>query len=105
MNEFIVGAAAKLDTPRKPREEAASTDCKYFCGITDEMTAAERKSLCSVDAAALKAEAADLSARMEKGVRVVFGSKELWRPQRSCLTGWKPCKNTQRVSRRLCAEN
>ena len=39
MNEFIVGAAAKLDTPRKPREEAASTDCKYFCGITDEMTA------------------------------------------------------------------
>ena len=76
MNEFIVGATAKLDTPRKPREEAASTDCKYFCGITDEMTAAERKSLCSVDAAALKAEAADLSARMEKGVRVVFGSKE-----------------------------
>ena len=76
MNEFIVGAAAKLDTPRRPREEAASTDCKYFCGITDEMTAAERKSLCSVDAAALKAEAADLSARMEKGVRVVFGSKE-----------------------------
>lgn len=76
MNEFIVGAAAKLDTPRKPREEAASTDCKYFCGITDEMTAAERRSLCSVDAAALKAEAADLSARMEKGVRVVFGSKE-----------------------------
>lgn len=76
VNEFIVGAAAKLDTPRKPREEAASTDCKYFCGITDEMTAAERKSLCSVDAAALKAEAADLSARMEKGVRVVFGSKE-----------------------------
>ena len=76
MNEFIVGAAARLDTPRKPREEAASTDCKYFCGITDEMTAAERKSLCSVDAAALKAEAADLSARMEKGVRVVFGSKE-----------------------------
>ena len=76
MNEFIVGAAAKLETPRKPREEAASTDCKYFCGITDEMTAAERKSLCSVDAAALKAEAADLSARMEKGVRVVFGSKE-----------------------------
>lgn len=76
MNEFIVGAAAKLDTPRKPREEAASTDCKYFCGITDEMTAAERKSLCSVDAAALKAEAADLSVRMEKGVRVVFGSKE-----------------------------
>ena len=76
MNEFIVGAAAKLDTPRKPREEAASTDCKYFCGIADEMTAAERKSLCSVDAAALKAEAADLSARMEKGVRVVFGSKE-----------------------------
>ena len=76
MNEFIVGAAAKLDTPRKPRDEAAATDCKYFCGITDEMNAAERKSLCSVNAAALKAEAADLSVRMEKGVRVAFGSKE-----------------------------
>ena len=38
--------------------------------------AAERKSLCSVDAAALKAEAADLSVRMEKGVRLAFGSKE-----------------------------
>ena len=76
MNEFIVGAAAKLDTPRKPRAEARELDRQYFCGITDEMTAAERKSLCSVDAAALKAEAADLSARMEKGVRVVFGSKE-----------------------------
>ena len=76
MNEFIVGAAAKLDTPRKPKDEAAATDCKYFCGITDEMTAAERKALCSVDAASLKAEAADLSARMEKGVRVAFGSKD-----------------------------
>ena len=76
MNEFIVGAAAKLDTPRKPRDEAAATDCKYFCGITDEMNAAERKNLCSVDPAALKAEAADLSVRMEKGVRVAFGSKE-----------------------------
>ena len=76
MNEFIVGAAAKLDTPRKPRDEAAATDCKYFCGITDEMTAAERKTLCSVDAAALKEEAADLPARMAKGVRVAFGSKD-----------------------------
>ena len=76
MNEFIVGAAAKLDTPRKPKDEAAATDCKYFCGITDEMNAAERKALCSVDAAALKAEAADLSARMAKGVRVAFGSKD-----------------------------
>ena len=76
MNEFIVGAAAKLDTPRKPKDEAAATDCKYFCGITDEMNAAERKALCSVDAAELKAEAADLSARMAKGVRVAFGSKD-----------------------------
>jgi len=76
MNEFIVGAAAKLDTPRKPRDEAASIDCRYFCGVTNEMAASERKSLCSVDVATLKAEAADLSARMEKGVRVAFGSKE-----------------------------
>ena len=44
--------------------------------LTANGISAERKSLCSVDAAALKAEAADLSARMEKGVRVVFGSKE-----------------------------
>ena len=76
MNEFIVGTVAKLDTPRKPYAQAKELDRRYFCGITDEMNAAERKSLCSVDAAALKAEAADLSVRMEKGVRVAFGSKE-----------------------------
>ena len=76
LNDLIVGAVAKLDMPRKPRAEARELDRQYFCGITDEMNAAERKSLCSVDAAALKAEAADLSVRMEKGVRVAFGSKE-----------------------------
>ena len=76
MNEFIVGAAAKLDTPRKPREEAASTDCKYFCGITDEMLAADRRALCGVDEGALKALAADLGQAAEHGTRVAFGSKE-----------------------------
>ena len=63
----IVGAAAKLDTRASPGKRLRPPTAKYFCGITDEMTAAERKSLCSVDAAALKAEAADLPARDGEG--------------------------------------
>ena len=76
LNDFIVGAAAKLDTPRKPRAEARETDRRYFCGITDEMMAADRKALCAVDAALLKEQAAELGAAMANGVRVVFGSKD-----------------------------
>ena len=76
LNEFIVGTVSEMDTPRKPCAEAKDLDRMYFCGITDEMLAADRKALCAVDADTLKAQAADLPARMEKGVRVAFGSKE-----------------------------
>ena len=76
LNDFIVGAAAKLDTPRKPRAEAREIDRRYFCGITDEMVSADRRALCAVDAALLKEQAAELGAAMANGVRVVFGSKE-----------------------------
>ena len=71
-----MGTVAKLDTPRKPRAEAKELDRRYFCGITAEMMAADRKALCAVDADTLKAQAADLPARMAQGVQVVFGSKE-----------------------------
>ena len=76
LNDFIVGTVAKLDTHRKPRAEARETDRRYFCGITDEMMAADRKALCAVDAALLKEQAAELGAAMANGVRVVFGSKD-----------------------------
>ena len=76
LNEFIVGTVAKLDTPRKPRAEAKELDRRYFCGITEEMMAADRKALCAVDADTLKAQAADLPARMASAVRVAFGSKD-----------------------------
>ena len=76
LNEFIVGTVAKLDTPRKPRAEAKELDRRYFCGITEEMMAADRKALCAVDADTLKSQAADLPVRMAHGVRVVFGSKD-----------------------------
>ena len=76
LNDLIVGTVAKLDTPRKPRAEARETDRRYFCGITDEMMAADRKALCAVDAALLKEQAAELGAAMANGVRVVFGSKD-----------------------------
>ena len=76
LNDFIVGAAAKLETPRKPRAEAREIDRRYFCGITDEMVSADRRALCAVDAALLKEQAAELGAAMANGVRVVFGSKE-----------------------------
>ena len=76
LNEFIVGTVAEMDTPRKPYAEAKDLDRMYFCGITDEMLAADRKALCAVNADTLKAQAADLPERMQKGVRVAFGSKE-----------------------------
>ncbi len=76
LNDFIVGAAAKLDTPRKPRAEAREIDRRYFCGITDEMVSADRRALCAVDTALLKEQAAELGAAMANGVRVVFGSKD-----------------------------
>ena len=76
LNDFIVGTVAKLDTPRKPRAEARETDRRYFCGITDEMMAEDRKALCAVDAALLKEQAAELGAAMANGVKVVFGSRD-----------------------------
>ena len=76
LNEFIVGTVAEMDTPRKPCAEAKDLDRMYFCGITDEMLAADRKALCAVNADTLKAQAADLPERMQEGVRVAFGSKE-----------------------------
>ena len=76
MNEFIVGTVAKLDTPRKPYAQAKELDRRYFCGITDEMAAADRAALCAVDADTLKAQAAALPRQMAKSVRVVFGSKD-----------------------------
>ena len=56
--------------------QAKELDRRYFCGITDEMMAADRKALCAVDAALLKEQAAELGAAMANGVRVVFGSKD-----------------------------
>ena len=76
LNEFIVGTVSEMDTPQKPCAEAKDLDRMYFCGITDEMLTADRKALCAVTAETLKAQAADLSGRMEQSVRVVFGNKE-----------------------------
>ena len=76
LNDLIVGAVAKLDTPRKPRAEARELDRQYFCGITEAMKAADRKALCAVDAALLKEQAAGLADAMAAGVKVAFGSKD-----------------------------
>ena len=76
LNDFIVGTVAKLDAPRKPRAEAREIDRRFFCGITDEMMAADRRALCAVNAELLKQQAAELGAAMAGGVRVAFGSKE-----------------------------
>ena len=76
LNDFIVGTVAKLDAPRKPRAQARELDRRFFCGITDEMMAADRRALCAVNAERLKQQAAELGAAMAGGVRVAFGSKE-----------------------------
>ena len=71
-----MGAVSEMDSPKKPNAEAKELDRRYFCGITDEMRAADRNALCSVDAALLKAQAAALSDALSSGVRVAFGSKD-----------------------------
>ena len=76
LNDLIVGAVAKLDTPRKPRAEARELDRQYFCGITEAMKAADRKALCAVDATLLKEQAAGLADAMAAGVKVTFGSRD-----------------------------
>ena len=76
LNDFIVGTVAKLDAPRKPRAQVRELDRRFFCGITDEMMAADRRALCAVNAELLKQQAAELGAAMAGGVRVAFGSKE-----------------------------
>ena len=76
LNDFIVGTVAKLDAPRKPRAQAREIDRRFFCGITDEMMAADRRALCAVNAELLKQQVAELGAAMAGGVRVAFGSKE-----------------------------
>ena len=76
LDEFIVGTAAKLDTPRKARAAARELDRRYFCGITDAMLAADRKAMCSVTAETIRAQAADLADRMANATRVAFGSKD-----------------------------
>ena len=71
-----MGTVSEMDKPMKPCAEAKDLDRRYFCGITDEMLAADRRALCGVDEAALKAMAADLGKAAEHGTRVAFGSKE-----------------------------
>ena len=76
LTDSIVGTVSEMDKPMKPCAEAKDLDRRYFCGITDEMLAADRRALCGVDEAALKAMAADLGKAAEHGTRVAFGSKE-----------------------------
>ena len=76
LTDSIVGTVSEMDKPMKPSAEARDLDRRYFCGITDAMLAADRKALCSVDASALKAMAAELGTAMQHGTRVAFGSKE-----------------------------
>ena len=92
LDEFIVGTAAKLDTPAE-RVPPPGLDHRYFCGITDEMRAAD-KALCSADAALLKAQAAALSDVLSGGVRVAFwqqrcrgSGKGSVRPGRNAVNG------------------
>ena len=76
LTDSIVGTVSEMDKPMKPCAEAKDLDRRYFCGISDEMLAADRKATCGVDAAALKAMAAELADQVQNGVRVAFGSKE-----------------------------
>ena len=76
LNDLIVGTVAQLDKPKKPKALAAELDRRWFCGITDEMMAADRAALCGVDAAGFAAQVAATAEPMKGGVRVAFGSRE-----------------------------
>lgn len=76
LTELIVGAVAKLDSPRKPCEEAHEADRRYFCGITDAMIAQDREALCRMDEETLRRQAAALTQEMAAGTRVAFGPRE-----------------------------
>lgn len=76
LTELIVGAAAKLDTPLKPCQEAKEADRRYFCGITDAMIAADRQALCQMNVETLHQQAAALEQEMAVGTRVAFGPRE-----------------------------
>lgn len=76
LNEFIVGTMARFDPPRKPRQQALETDRRWFCGVTDQLDAADRAAICGVTAQWLKTAAAELARPMAGGVRCAFGSRE-----------------------------
>ena len=86
-----MGTVSEMDKPMKPSAEARDLDRRYFCGITDAMLAADRKALCSVDAAALKAMAAELGTAMQHGTRVPLAARRLWKAQRACSTASRRC--------------
>ena len=76
LTDAIIGTVAKFDSPRKPRQAALEADRRWFCGLTDEMDAADRAAICGVDAAWMKSEAAGLADAMAGGARCTFGSRE-----------------------------
>ena len=87
LTELIVGAAAKLDTPLKPCQEAKEADRRYFCGITDAMIAADRQALCQMNVETLHQQAAAWSRRWPWAHGWPLAPGRLWRLQKSCLTG------------------
>ncbi len=76
VSDHIVATVSRSDPPRKPREKAAETDRRYFCGITDELAEADRAALCGADSEWLRAQAVALPEQMAQGVRCTFGSRE-----------------------------
>ncbi len=76
LSECIVGTVAQVDPPRKPRQQALEADRRYFCGVTDEISAADRAAICGVTGPWLQTEAGHLAAKMAQGVRCAFGSRD-----------------------------
>ena len=76
LSECIVGTVAQVDPPRKPRQQALEADRRLFCGVSDELAAADRAALCAVTEDWLHQAAAGLPALLEWGVRCAFGSRE-----------------------------
>ncbi len=75
-SECIVGPVARVDSPRKPRQQSLEADRRYFCGVTGPIAAADRAAMCGVTAEWLRQQAGSLAGQMARGVRCTFGSRE-----------------------------
>ena len=72
--KLIVGAAATLDRPKLPKDEAVAADYRYFLGLSDEMVLRRRAQLLDTDCKTLHATANLFDRLCGKAARCTVGA-------------------------------